>query len=768
MQTLTGFLLTRQWHDTPSGIELVFWVTTNKGAVRIVIDQQEAVCFIRQSNKMQFSTGIKRRRLKLKTFQYEAVDGLYFKQQRDLNQLRKHLAYDKKLLLESDIKPADRYLMERFITSALHIKGDAVQKKGWLEFYNPVISTAEYKPDLHWLSLDIETHDLRGKLYSIAASTCSSESHVFIVKTAPDNVQTELNITWCKSEKELLLRFFQWFKQQDPDIILGWNVIGFDLDFLQWKCRQLRIPLDLGRGNDNAAVLAANEQGKVAFARISGRAVLDGISCLRAAFWKFDSFALDVVAEQLLGRRKLIDHQQDKLEEIRRLYREAPLSLVAYNLEDCQLVADIFEKTDLINFSIQRAKMTGLAIDRQGGSVAAFDNLYLPQLHRKGFVAPDLGSLDNPKSSPGGYVMRSIPGLHKNVLVLDFKSLYPSIIRTFKIDPMGLIIEDDQQIKGFLEARFSHDQHILPSIVSALWEQRDIAKQEENAPLSQAVKIIMNSFYGVLGSSGCRFFNPQLASSITLRGHEILQRSREVIEAEGYQVLYGDTDSVFVLLGEDFSEEQSISTGNSLAHTLNQWWDKTVLDEHQLESQLEIEFETHYLDFLLPTTRGSDKGSKKRYAGIINKNGKREMIFKGLETVRSDWTQLSKEFQQELYGRIFRKEPYKSYIQDIVKRVWDGEFDDKLIYTKQLRRPLESYTSTQPPQVKAARKMKKAGRRVQYVITKQGAEPLENIQSAIDYQHYIDKQLEPVADSILYFLETSFERITQRQLDVFG
>ena len=768
MQTLTGFLLTRQWQDTPSGIELIFWVTTKQGAARIVIDEQEAVCFIRQNNQMQFSAGIERRPLKLKTFQYEVVDGLYFKQQRDLNQLRKHLAYDKKLLLESDIKPVDRYLMERFITSALHIKGEAVQKQGWLEFHNPIISTADYKPDLHWLSLDIETHDLRGKLYSIAASTRTSESHVFIAQTVPDNVQTELNITWCRSEKELLLRFFEWFKQQDPDIIIGWNVIGFDLDFLQWKCRQLRIPLDLGRGNDNATILAANDHGKIAFARVSGRAVLDGISCLRAAFWKFDSFALDFVAEQLLGRRKLIDHQQNKLAEIRRLYREDPLALAAYNLEDCQLVADIFEKTDLINFSIQRAKMTGLAIDRQGGSVAAFDNLYLPQLHRKGFVAPDLGSLDNSESSPGGYVMRSIPGLYKNVLVLDFKSLYPSIIRTFKIDPMGLIIKDDQRIEGFLEADFSREQHILPSIVSSLWDQRDIAKQEKNAPLSQAVKIIMNSFYGVLGSSGCRFFNPQLASSITMRGHEILQRSREVIEEEGYQVLYGDTDSVFVLLGKDTSEKQALSTGLFLANTLNKWWDKTLQVEHQLESQLEIEFETHYLDFLLPTTRGSEKGSKKRYAGTINKNGKWEMIFKGLETVRSDWTQLSKEFQQELYSRIFKNKPYKDYIQNIVKRIWEGEFDDKLIYTKQLRRPLESYTSTQPPHVKAARKMKKAGRRIQYVITKQGAEPIEDIQSAMDYQHYIDKQLEPVADSILYFLNTSFERITQRQLDVFG
>lgn len=767
MQKLNGFLLTRQWRDTATGIELIFWVQTDKGAVRVVIDKQEAVCFIRQSNQMRFALEVQRRPLKLNTFQYEPVDGLYFKQQRDLNQLREHLAYDKKLLLESDIKPTDRYLMERFITSTLQIKGKAIQKGTWLEFHNPTLSKASYTPKLSWLSLDIETHDLRGKLYSIAAST-ATDSQVFIAKSAPNNQKIDVKITWCRSEREVLQGFFHWFKQQDPDLIIGWNVIGFDLDFLQWKCRQLRISLDLGRGNDNATVLAANADGKATFARISGRAVLDGISSLRSAFWKFESFALDAVAEELLGRRKLIDHKEDKLTEIRRLYREDPIALAAYNLEDCQLVADIFEKTDLINFSIQRANMTGLAIDRQGGSVAAFDNLYLPQLHRRGFVAPDLGSLDNPKSSPGGYVMRSVPGLYKNVLVLDFKSLYPSIIRTFKIDPMGLTIKDQQRIDGFLGATFSREQHILPTIVTQLWQQRDMAKKEQNAPLSQAVKIIMNSFYGVLGSSGCRFFNPQLASSITMRGHEILQRSRDVIEAEGYQVLYGDTDSVFVLLGENFTEKQALSTGHHLANRLNKWWQKTLQTEHQLDSQLEIEFETHYIDFLLPTTRGSDKGSKKRYAGTVSEQGKTKMVFKGLETVRSDWTQLAKDFQQELYARIFNQAAYKNYINDICQRIWQGEYDDKLVYTKRLRRPLASYTRTQPPHVKAAKKMQKPSRRIQYVITRQGPEPVENIQSPIDYQHYIDKQLQPVADSILYFLDTSFEKVTQRQLDVFG
>ena len=473
-----------------------------------------------------------------------------------------------------------------------------------------------------------------------------------------------------------------------------------------------------------------------------------------------------------MGRKKLISAAtgSDKLAEIQRQYREDPVALAKYNLEDCRLVAEIFEKTDLLNFSIQRANMTGLAIDRQGGSSAAFDNLYLPRLHRHGFVAPDIGSQTNTQHSPGGYVMDSQPGLYENVLVLDFKSLYPSIIRTFKIDPLGLAVNTgiEDSIPGFLQAEFSRDKHILPDIVTQLWHDRDIAKKENNQPLSQAIKIIMNSFYGVLGSSGCRFFNPQLASSITMRGHQIIQTSKEIIERQGYSVIYGDTDSVFVLLGDGKDEEECNAIGRQLQESLNNWWQRYLEAEFKIKSYLEIEFETHYLRFLMPTIRGAEKGSKKRYAGMVQKNGEKKMIFKGLETVRTDWTPLAREFQQELYQRIFNNIPFEAFISDTHDALIRGELNNKLTYTKRLRRPLESYTSTQPPQVKAARKMKNPGRKIEYVITLNGPEPIESICSVPDYQHYVDKQLAPVADSILHFLGTSFEKITARQLDVFG
>ncbi len=769
---VSGFLLTRSWRDTPAGSSLVYWITSDIGPIKVMIKNQKPVCFIRRDNTMYIPSNILRKPLPLKTLQHEDVDALYFNQQRDLNQLREHLSYDKTQLLESEIKPTERYLMERFITAPLEIIGEKIQRDGYLEFINPVLKPSSYTPNLRWVSLDIETEDLRGKLYSIAVTTADDE-HVFIIKEKPNDKNIPHHIVWCSSEKEALQNFFSWIKTNDPDVIIGWNVVAFDLDFLQWKCKQLNITFDLGRGSSkeqNAVILAPQQSGHMHISRIPGRVVLDGITSLRGAFWSFESFALDYVAEQLLGRKKLIGENTgiSKLEEIRRQYREDPIALAEYNLEDCRLVADIFKETDLLNFSIQRAQMTGLAIDRQGGSSAAFDNLYLPRLHREGFVAPDIGSQQNKTSSPGGYVMDSQPGLYDNVLVLDFKSLYPSIIRTFKIDPLGLAIQTDldNSIPGFLDAEFSRDQHILPDIVTQLWQDRDAAKEEKNNPLSQAIKIIMNSFYGVLGSSGCRFFNPQLASSITKRGHEIIQTTKTLIEEQGYPVIYGDTDSVFVLLGEGQSEEDCHEVGKKLQTHLNIWWAEHLQEEFKIESNLEIEFETHYLRFLMPTIRGAEKGSKKRYAGMINNDGENKMIFKGLETVRTDWTPLAREFQQELFHRIFNNKPYKQFIINTHDALLNGELNDKLTYTKRLRRPLESYTSTQPPQVKAARKMKNPGRKIQYVITLAGPEPTENITATANYQHYVDKQLAPVADSILHFLDTSFEKITARQIDL--
>ena len=154
--------------------------------------------------------------------------------------------------------------------------------------------------------------------------------------------------------------------------------------------------------------------------------------------------------------------------------------------------------------------------------------------------------------------------------------------------------------------------------------------------MSQATKILMNSFYGILGATGCRFHDARLASSITRRGHEIIRRTRDVIEEGGETVIYGDTDSLFVLLGAGVDEAAARERGRAIAVRLNEWWRRTIEREHRLDSFLEIEFETHFLRFLMPTVRGDVTGSKKRYAGMVRAgDGGHDLVFKGLESVRT-------------------------------------------------------------------------------------------------------------------------------------
>jgi DNA polymerase-2 len=503
-------------------------------------------------------------------------------------------------------------------------------------------------------------------------------------------------------------------------------------------------------------------------ARIPGRVMLDGIALLRAATWTFERFSLEHVAREILGRGKLIVEPEDRLGEIRRLYAEDKAQLAAYNLEDCRLVADIFAKMDLIGFAVERTRLTGLALDRQGGSVAAFDFRYLPLLHRRGYIAKDVGDGPGGLGSPGGYVLDSQPGLYENVLVFDFKSLYPSIIRTFRIDPLGMALGDETGVPGFKGARFSRTESILPDLIAEMHEAREKAKREQNTALSQAIKIMMNSFYGVLGTPGCRFYDPALASSVTTRGHEIIMRTRDFIEAKGYRVIYGDTDSVFVHAGAEKSEAECRAFGEGLAQDLNAWWREAIRSEHDLESYLEIVFETHYLKFLMPTIRGSEEGTKKRYAGLVRKSEEQfKVTVRGLEAVRTDWTPLARSFQLELFRRVFLGEPFEEYVREVAAAVLRGEHDRELMYRKRIRRPLEAYRNPGPPHVQAARKTGRASRWISYAITLNGPEPAGAVRSTMDYGHYLERQLAPAADTILQFLGVTFEGLTARQLELF-
>lgn len=782
-----GFVLTRHWRDTPSGVEVEFWLATDEGPQHVRLPVQTSVAFVPQTQRAQVEAlvqderNIELRELALRDFHSRPVLGLYSQQHGQLIDIAQRLRRAGVEVFEADIRPPERFLMERFITAPVSFSGQA-QADG------PLLDTRmkphpDYRPRLKLVSLDIET-SAQGDLYSIALEGCGQRQVYMLGKATDADTPVDFDLEFCATRGDLLLRLNHWMALHDPDAIIGWNVVQFDMRILHEHARRLGIPLLLGRGGSEMQWREHGSRNNHYFASAAGRLIIDGIESLRSATWSFTSFSLENVAQTLLGEGKDISTPYQRMDEINRMFAEDKPALARYNLKDCELVTRIFHKTELLTFLLERASVTGLEADRSGGSVAAFYHLYMPLMHRQGYVAPNLG--DNPpQASPGGFVMESQPGLYESVLVLDYKSLYPSIIRTFLIDPLGLIEglrepDDEHSVPGFRGARFSRTRHCLPAIIEQIANGREVAKREKNAPLSQALKIIMNSFYGVLGSSGCRFFDTRLASSITLRGHEIMLKTRALIEAQGYSVIYGDTDSTFVWLRSEHSEADAARIGRELVQHVNQWWQAHVRDEYGLASALELQFETHYSRFLMPTIRGAEEGSKKRYAGLVMRpDGQAEMVYKGLEAVRSDWSPLAQQFQQALYLRIFNRQPYQDYVRDFVQRTLAGQHDELLIYRKRLRRPLSDYERNVPPHVRAARladeyndqqgrpRQYQNGGYISYVITVAGPQPLENRTAEVDYDHYLTRQLQPVADAILVFVDDDFSALVGGQMGLF-
>ncbi|MDZ4021696.1 DNA polymerase II [Pseudomonas sichuanensis] len=786
MQRQQGFVLTRHWHDTPEGTSVEFWLATDQGPRHLRLAPQPSVAFIPVAQAeharvlLAGEQGVELKPLQLRDFDQRPVLGLYCRQHRQLIALDKRLRAAGIEVFEADIRPPERYLMERFITAPVRFDGRPDANGTLIDAQ--LKPDPDYRPPLRLVSLDIETSE-RGELYSIGLEGCGQRTVYMLGPANGDASQMDFDLHYCDDRAGLIHCLNQWLARHDPDAIIGWNLVQFDLRLLHEHAKRLNVPLCLGR---DGAPLHLREHGSRShfFAEAPGRLLIDGIEALRSATWSFPSFSLESVAQQLLGEGKAISTPYQRMDEINRQFAEDKPALARYNLKDCELVTRIFAHTRLLDFLLERASVTGLPVDRSGGSVAAFCHLYIPPMHRLGFVAPNLGSRPD-EASPGGFVMDSRPGLYDSVLVLDYKSLYPSIIRTFLIDPVGLVEglrqpDDAHSVEGFRGGRFSRSEHCLPAIVERVWQGREAAKRDGNAPLSQALKIIMNAFYGVLGSSGCRFFDPRLASSITMRGHQIMRQTRALVEARGYDVIYGDTDSTFVWLKGAHGEEAAARIGRALVAEVNQWWRQHLGETMGLDSALELQFETHYRRFLMPTIRGTEEGSKKRYAGLVQRqDGSEDVVYKGLESVRTDWSPLARQFQQTLYGRVFRGQPYRDYVRETVQRLLAGEDDELLVYRKRLRRPLADYHRNVPPHVRAARladeynarlgrpKQYQNGGWISYLITTSGPEPLENRQSPIDHQHYLSRQLQPVADAILPFVGDDFAALTGQQLPLF-
>jgi DNA polymerase II len=683
---------------------------------------------------------------------------------------------------EADVRFAIRYLIERGIKGGCEIEGEARRPDegtagiAWV-FDNPTLRPAESKIEPRVLSFDIETHGKNERLLAISMYGLGIDEVLIVDGSGRPMPEKSLR---CKDEFAALEAFCERVRNVDPDVITGWNIIDFDLSVLQRIAERVRHPLPLGRDSGAtrpAALRIRKAQGYFGSgqASISGRLVLDGIDLLRGAFIRMDDYSLDAVARQVLGEGKAVTGDvRDRIAEIVHNYRQDLPAFALYARTDSRLAFEIVRKLNLVRLAFARSLLAGMPPDRVAASIASFDFLYLTELQKLKIVAPSVRADDSSvyDAQVGGHVLEPIAGLHRDVWVFDFRSLYPSIIRTFNIDPLSYVAEPDPahdliRVPG---GAFQREPAILPRMLDALFPRREAAKKNGDDVASNAIKILMNSFYGVLGTPACRFYNPALANSITGAGREILLWSKRWFEAAGFTVLYGDTDSLFVSSqGDDPHVTREL--GRQLAERLSGELSQYILQRWRVVSRLELKFEKLYLRLFLPHARHSTRGASKRYTGLRHGEGADSVEFIGMEVVRRDWTALAKQVQRELYRRLFTGQAVDTYLSEVVRQVRSGELDDALVYRKNLRKGAAQYTATTPPHVVAARKSTQPqGRLVSYVVTTAGPEPMDNRRSPIDREHYVLKQVKPVAEPVLETLGLNFEQVIgdSRQIDLYS
>ena len=669
--------------------------------------------------------------------------------------LRERLGARGASTLEADIRFPYRYLIDRGIRATLQVDGPEERRTGLRVFRNPEVGPAELAPQLRYVSLDLETTPDASCIFS-AALVSENFEEVLLVSSAdlPSPARC------LPDERALLEALAARLAELDTDVIVGWNVVDFDLRVLARRWRELGVRTPLGRVPGEVAFRQDPGFSRQWRADLPGRIALDGIPLVRDAL-RLEDYRLDTVARALLGRGKKIDEDApDAAAEIQRMYREEPERLVAYNLEDARLALEILEREGLLALALERSLLSGMPLDRVGASIASFDRLYLPELRRRGAIAPNVVTSRKSAAVRGGAVLESLPGVFRNVAVFDFKSLYPSLIRTFNLDPLAHARAEKAQrsITAPNGARFSLDEAILPELIAQLAASRERARARGDRHADQAIKIMMNAMFGVLGAAACRFFDPEVANAITGFGQQTLAWTRDALSAQGVRTLYGDTDSVFVQLSTTETGAAARAEAEALRASIEAEISSRIRREYGVESRLVLELECVYERFFMPRVRGGAEGSKKRYAGRLD--GRLELV--GLESVRRDWPAVARRLQLGLLERLFSDGDALGFTREIAERVRTGELDAELVYAKRVRKgSLERYTATTPPHVQAARKLRADfGGVVRYAICRSGPEPVlpgRPLPPDIDRAHYLDRVLRPVADAILSELGSSFD-----------
>jgi len=595
-------------------------------------------------------------------------------------------------------------------------------------------------PKLRYLAFDVLAVGGKG-------SARPERDPVQALAVATDGGSTTLLMNSGTDDSGILKRFVAMVDEYDPDIIVGYDSNGSSWPYLMRRVKTVGMKLTLGRDGSEPHTSVFGHTS------ISGRANLDladiasGIAEIKVKDLKSLAryFRLPV-ADQLTVTDDWIKpslwsaaHGQRTLVEETRSNALACLELVRF----------------CIDYPTHLSVVTGLPLDQVMAAAVGFrvDSYFLRTAHGVGELIPTKNELPF-ITYRGALVLEPETGLHKNIAVLDFASMYPSLMQKYNLSPETLVRPGDEVPPELVyeipevghRFRKQPDGFYRLGLKQLIQERAhiksELASSPENTTLhrvlrehERAIKVITNACYGYAGWAGARWYVPQVAESAAALGRRLITETIEKAKALGLDVIYGDTDSVFV------------SNDRQKVGDLMTWVNE--------DPELEIRVEREYVRILFTE-------AMKRYAGLRS-DGTLDII--GLEAVRGDWSEIAQMVQEEVLRAILERESTELAIESVrqtVRSMRSGEMAmDGFIIRKALTKPIEEY-KVRTPHVEVAKKLAKegweiaVGEKVPYVIAKekgalfQKARPYTDAKpQELDIDYYVDNQVKPAAMRVL-------------------
>ena len=474
------------------------------------------------------------------------------------------------------------------------------------------------------------------------------------------------------TEKEMLEDFCKYIQYIDPDIISGWNAVGFDLPYIFGRFEALDI------NKENLARLRGNNTR----IEIRGRQLfdlLDGYK--RMHLGEQPSYRLDAIAFAEVGKQKIRFSGK-----IHQLWKTDPINLLYYNFVDVELCNLINQKDNTIEFHQYISRYVGCQLEKTLTSMPIIDAFILREAKKSNFVLPSKPTtFEKNEGFEGAAVFPPLPGVQENIVVLDLKSLYPMAMMTINASPETK--DKDGELHAPNGVRFRrHPDGLVRRIQSKILKERDDTKFERNKyPFGSneyktldikqdVIKIIMNSYYGVSGNPTFRLYDKEIGAATTSIGRAILEHNRKLVQDLGYVVTGGDTDSVFIRIPKSIGHEGTISIARDLEKLLNDSYQEWAEDVLGAEVQyFSVKFEKLYERFF-------SGGKKKRYAGLLVwKEGKNvhEIDITGFETERSDSPRVTRDAMKLLISMVLEGKPYEEIqpaISEIVRKYRAREY----------------------------------------------------------------------------------------------